>query len=240
MQINISRHPQEISGNNITVSATVTVLDTDGSTVGTTEVSYRGLLTDSGWPVKAVDSLASQATGFAASLEHLMVVKQIKSAYLSPDAALTLDGSIDVLMTQVSRQANGILRGTPVSAAVFPTMSADELNHSKQLKEFAIRAEGAHRMEEIAMPYLPQERDTWASQLTEAQEYTANPDTAETPTLSAIAAGRNITVAELVPLVIANADIFRQKAGEVLGTQQRLIGQIWAATTAEELGAVTW
>lgn len=102
-----------------------------------------------------------------------------------------------------------------------------------------IRQTGAFRLNQLAEPYQPAERDTWATQMTEAERYLADP-AAETPMLNAIAAGRGIPLAELVTLVMGNADLFRMFSGQILGQQQALLDIIYRTQSVEEMLAVQW
>jgi hypothetical protein len=120
-----------------------------------------------------------------------------------------------------------------------PPPPAPTLEQVQAIKSAEIRNEGALRLEWIASPYQAQERDTWASQLSEAEAFLID-NTASTPILSAIAEGREITKSELVILVIDNANLFRMASGAVLGEQQRLLAQVAAATTPAEVDAIVW
>jgi hypothetical protein len=241
MQTLIVDQKYNIQGDTIACTATLELRDADNTPVGSTTLSATASLADPQWPALIVEALRNQGVSYAADYGHRAAVQRVREAFLSPDATLTIDGAVGLLLTNASRQIQQIMTGAPVTPVEVPEFPAGtSIEYRQRRKEAAIRAEGARRMEEIALPYLPQERDTWPAQLTEAEAYLAAPDTAATPTLSAIAAGRAMAVADLVPLVMGNADLFRQRAGEVLGVQQRLIAQIWTATTPEEVEAITW
>lgn len=240
MQTLITDHSYSIQGSAIKCSAVVKIHDDKGIEIAQTAVSTTAALNDPTWPTLVVKHLRDQGISFAADVGARFAATAIRNAYLSPDASVTMDGAIETLMTQVGRQMQQVLTGMPVDSidsSNYPY--GDDLEHIKRLKELEIRTEGARRLEELALPYLPQERNTWPSQLAEAEAWLADPDTF-TPILTNIAAGRGITVADLVPLVMGNADLFRQNAGEILGVQQRLINAVWSAVTPEQVVAISW
>lgn len=118
------------------------------------------------------------------------------------------------------------------------TVWVEDIEKKRAAKETAIRDEGAKRLESLALPYQQQERDTWETQLKEAEAYQANPST-PTPMLDAIAAGRGLTKAALVAKVMENANLFRAAAGQILGRQQALLDQLATATSAQ-IDAINW
>jgi len=84
-------------------------------------------------------------------------------------------------------------------------------------KASAIRARYAALLAGVAGPYLREERETWFTQLKEADEWLADPAVG-TPMLTAMATGRGITVATLVAKVKAN--------DQLLGEQQRELDEL--------------
>lgn len=240
MQTLITDQSYNIQGNTIRCSAVVKILDDNGVEIAQTAVGTTAALNDPLWPLAVVENLRDQGISFAADVGARSAATAVRNAYLPPDASLTMDGAINTLMTQVGRQIQQILAGIPANSIDLNNLPhGDDLDHLKRLKEFEIRTEGARLLEELALPYLPQERNTWPSQLAEAEAWLADPE-AFTPTLTSIAAGRSITVSELVPLVMGNADLFRQAAGEILGKQQRLIQMVWSAGAPEEVVVISW
>lgn len=91
----------------------------------------------------------------------------------------------------------------------------------------------------ISAQYPATERDSWGKQEAEARAYAAS-NTAITPLLSAIATARGLTVADLAARVIAKADDYSTFAGALIGRRQARMDAIAAATTADEIDAVTW
>lgn len=83
-----------------------------------------------------------------------------------------------------------------------------------------VRTRYAKLMASVASPYRPEERETWFTQLKEADEWLAD-NAAPTPMLAAIATTRGITVSEMVAKVKENDSLFRQVIGQLLGEQQR-------------------
>ena len=82
-----------------------------------------------------------------------------------------------------------------------------------------IRERYAQLMTDIVKPYAQAERETWFTQLKEADEWLAD-NTVPTPMLTAIATGRGITLADLVSKVKSNDALFRATVGYYLGQQQ--------------------
>lgn len=83
-----------------------------------------------------------------------------------------------------------------------------------------IRTEYAKKMAAVAAPYKQEERETWFTQLKEADEWLID-NTVATPMLTAMATARGITVAIMVGKVKENDTRFRQAIGALLGEQQR-------------------
>ena len=88
--------------------------------------------------------------------------------------------------------------------------------------EAKVRAEGERRIEAIAKPYRPGERETWPVQIAEAEAVTADPAT-PTPLLDALRAPRGLTVAQMAARVLTKRDQFRSEAGAILAAQESLI-----------------
>lgn len=93
---------------------------------------------------------------------------------------------------------------------------------SPPVTEAQVRAEGARRLGLIASPYAPEERETWHEQVREAEAVTADP-AASTPLLSARAAARGVTAADLAATVLSKRDAYRAAAGAVLGAQDAIL-----------------
>lgn len=102
-----------------------------------------------------------------------------------------------------------------------------------------IRMEGAFRLDQLAQPYQPTERDTWPTQLKEAEAFLSDPQ-APTPMLDAIAAGRGMDKSALVELVMGNANLFRAAAGAILGQQQALLDRAYNTQSVADLLSIAW
>lgn len=98
----------------------------------------------------------------------------------------------------------------------YPALTPEE---QKADDERSIRARYAQEMEALVKPYATTERETWFTQLKEADEWLADNATV-TPMLSAIAAGRGISLADLVQKIKENDRAFRVAIGYYLGQQQ--------------------
>lgn len=109
----------------------------------------------------------------------------------------------------------------------------------KEQDKSRIRAEGSKRLEALAAPYTPQERETWANQQKEAEAWTLD-QTVATPMVDAMATVRGIDKAAMMGKILENVGLFRAAAGQILGEQQRLLDQIDAAGSLEEVRGVTW
>lgn len=83
----------------------------------------------------------------------------------------------------------------------------------------------------------PGEMAGWPIKLAEARAYSADPSTAQTPMLSAEAAARGVTVAELVGKVGGNSARFAALEAAIGGTDGRHRDALSALTTFEDLAA---
>lgn len=109
----------------------------------------------------------------------------------------------------------------------------------REPKAAEIRAGGAYRLNSLASPYTPEERETWITQQREAELWKLNP-AADVPMITAMATGRGIPVAALVEKITENVALFRTIAGQILGEQQRLLDLVYSATDYDEMRGVSW
>lgn len=79
-----------------------------------------------------------------------------------------------------------------------------------------VRDEAARRMRVIGAPYSREERETWATQVAEAEA-------GDGPLLTALAAARGLTKAEMAALIIGKRDAYAAACGAVLASQASLI-----------------
>lgn len=84
-----------------------------------------------------------------------------------------------------------------------------------------VRTEAARRLDAIGAPYSPQERETWATQVTEAKAVLADAN-ASTPLLNALAAADGTDVAAFAAKVLAKEAAFAAAAGAILAAQRML------------------
>lgn len=105
---------------------------------------------------------------------------------------------------------------------------APDANSAPVLASFqtTVRDYYSTKLKEVVAPYVVEERETWFIQLKEAQDWTAN-NAAPTPMLSAIAAVRGSTVADMVQGVIDKNNVYRTAVGTVLGEQQKIVESLW-------------
>ena len=83
----------------------------------------------------------------------------------------------------------------------------------------AIRTKYADMMADIVQPYSATERETWPTQITEANMYLVDPE-AQVPLITALATNRGVALADLVSWIKANEGLYRQAVGTLLGMQQ--------------------
>lgn len=106
-------------------------------------------------------------------------------------------------------------------------------------KEQAIRLEGGRRLKALATPYGPEEREGWESQKQQARAWLADPTT-PTPTITAMATARGITIEVMVTKIIENVVLYETAYGQIVGEQQRLLDLVYAATDYDSMMEVTW
>lgn len=124
--------------------------------------------------------------------------------------------------------------GKATSAEIFVTFP-----DIREPKAQEIRTAGAVRLLALTTPYSAEERESWANQQKEAEAWTLN-NSAPVPMITAMATARGITIAVMVGKIMDNVDLFRAAAGQILGTQQALLDQIYAATDFDTMRAITW
>lgn len=124
--------------------------------------------------------------------------------------------------------------GVATNSAIFTACP-----YLRDWREKQIRAEGEVRLAKVAAPYTKTERETWPYQRAEALAWSANP-TALTPYCDAIAVGRGNPRDQFLRKVLDNSTLFTNASTALLGQQQALIDQVWAATTIDALLRVAW
>ncbi|UQI38796.1 hypothetical protein [Vreelandella venusta] len=130
-----------------------------------------------------------------------------------------------------------------------PKTDAELLADAQAAKIAEINAAYTAQAEPLIREYPAIEQQTWPSQNYEARAYLAwlegsQDEQPSTPVLDAILLGRNgedgtETLTELCAAVIGNAEMFTQFQ-KLTGRRQRLIKQVRAAKTVEEVENVEW
>lgn len=85
-----------------------------------------------------------------------------------------------------------------------------------------VRVEAGRRLELLARPYVAAERETWPTQMKEAEALSVNP-AASAPLLSRRAAARSMAVADYAANVLAKEALFSAASGDILAAQDRLL-----------------
>lgn len=98
----------------------------------------------------------------------------------------------------------------------YPQLDIDTKREGQAVE---IRKKYAEMMDQIVSPYQKEERETWFTQLQEADAWMAD-NNYQPPMLTVIAKNRGITVAEMVAKVKENDRLFRAGVGYLLGLQQ--------------------
>lgn len=98
----------------------------------------------------------------------------------------------------------------------------------EERKDVEIRNLAESALVELSKKYPEREVTTFTQQETEARAVLAD-SSASAPLVTAIAAERGITVAELASKIVANADEYAQKAGKIIGRRQYFLDQLTAA-----------
>ena len=114
-------------------------------------------------------------------------------------------------------------------AATLPTARSGKLAEVNAAYTAAIAA--------LTPTYPDDERFTFDKQEAEARAWLAD-NSAPTPFVDALAAGRHMDKAELVARIIAKADAFALASGSLTGQRQRYEDMLDAATTLTDVAAV--
>ena len=132
------------------------------------------------------------------------------------------------------QEALDYVAGRQIYFAPPPTVDAQRPN-----KLFQINQHFEQAMAELVAQYPQMERESWPQQEKEARAYLADP-TAATPLLDALATARGVAKDVVAQKIVAKADAFAAAAGALIGKRQALEDAISAATTIEELEAISW
>lgn len=116
-----------------------------------------------------------------------------------------------------------------------PKKSLDEVKAEKLTE---INAACDNILNSAVNTYPETEVLTFDQQTSEANAYIASKNAADAPLLSALAAGRGITLDDLVQRVIAKHDAFSQLSGYVIGQRQALEDRLDECKTVEDVEAI--
>ena len=116
-----------------------------------------------------------------------------------------------------------------------PKPTLEQLVASKSQE---IDSKAQQYIDSLTPKYPEFEKLTFEKQEQEARAYLAD-SAVDTPVLTAIATARGLTVAELATRVVTKADQLTQLASVVAGKRQAYQDRLTAATTVEEVEAIT-
>lgn len=131
----------------------------------------------------------------------------------------------------------GVRQGDVLSGGV--NYDAQILLDARLKKQNEIDAAYSAALAVITDKYPESERNSWAKQESEARAWTTS-NTASTPILNAISTARGITLAQQAAKVIANADVYAQIAGAIIGKRQARIAALNLTVTMADIEAVVW
>lgn len=162
---------------------------------------------------------------------------KIHAAAIPADAIeISRDEHAALLTAQsAGKRIDADVNGYPVAVDP-PPLTLAEL---KSLKFAEIEHAAETAIAPITSAYPSTERDTWPIQEAEAVAWTAN-STAATPMLNAIATSRGQTISVVAANVLTKAATFKALAGSTFGNRKAKRDLIDAATTPDELSAITW
>lgn len=93
------------------------------------------------------------------------------------------------------------------------------------------------KFETLTINKTPQERATWDSQLSEAQNY-LNDSTIPTPTLSLIADSRGMLVSDLVPVVLSASENYKLLIAQLFAEEELYVTQLKNAQGEDVINVV--
>lgn len=126
-----------------------------------------------------------------------------------------------------------------VGELVLPASSAAVLDLLKNRKMDEINVAFDTEASALIAGYPEHEIKSWPQQVNEAEQFTNDP-LIPTPLLTAIAAERGGTVADLAALVINNKNLLSIASGAIIGRRQAAINLINSAQSAEDLELIVF
>lgn len=94
-------------------------------------------------------------------------------------------------------------------------------------------------LRDILDDYPDVERESWGKQEAEARAMLAD-DTATTPYLDTLAAERETTREDMAQRIVKKADAWAQLSASATGKRHRLMAQVEAAESADDLDSIEW
>ena len=144
-------------------------------------------------------------------------------------------------MTRYKATRGGQIPFTPEEEAEADAREAaaqlTELDDAKAEKQTQIDALFQGQMKVLRGTVLPEEVDTFLVQEREARAWVTD-NTADIPFVTALAAARGLTIAELVPRILAKADYYTDLSATVMGNKHRLEDLLDNAETVEAVHAI--
>ena len=119
-------------------------------------------------------------------------------------------------------------RGIRIKRPMTEQEVIDRYEAIRWLRIRMVRNHFRNKFETLTSNKTPQERATWKLQEDEARAYVVD-NTAQTPTLSALATANNTTVADLVPLVIAAVDSYNSQITQLFVDEEVYVNQLKTA-----------
>jgi len=124
-------------------------------------------------------------------------------------------------------------------AAYDDYVAAQELEQYKADKLAEINAACDTATGDISSKYPRSEMDTWPQQVREAEAYQAD-NNVSVPMLETIATAMGITVSDQANRVMQRFTQYADAVGKAVGKRHALEEKIQAATTVEEVQAISW
>lgn len=112
---------------------------------------------------------------------------------------------------------------------------------AKEAKRAEIWSAGDAILAQVKANFTQAEIESWSKQEAGAKDYASgNTETEAAQFVAAIATERGIETAVLVEKILGNVAAYGALSASVIGKQQRLDTAVSAATTKDELDAITW
>lgn len=130
--------------------------------------------------------------------------------------------------------------GNEVMVLISSTPTFATLLDAQKAREALIRQKYKGIIESIVSDYTLVERETWFTQVKEAEAYIANPTTAVVPFITALATSRGVTISVVANKIITNRDSYNQSISQYLGQQQAKVDQVYTALTIDAVESVVF